>query len=101
MKKLINIAFIASLFPACSSRELPSLKTVESVDIKRFMGRWYVIANIPTFIEKGAHNAIETYTWNEKENRIDVSFKFNQDRPDGVEKSYPQKAYIYNKKNQC
>jgi len=62
------------------------------------MGKWYVIANIPTFIEKGAHNAIETYTWNEKENRIDVSFKFNQDSFDGKEKSYPQKAFIYDTK---
>ena len=25
------------------------------------MGDWYVIANIPTFIEKGAVNAIESY----------------------------------------
>jgi apolipoprotein D and lipocalin family protein len=32
-----------------------------SVDLERFMGDWYVIANIPTFIEKGAHNAVEGY----------------------------------------
>ncbi len=25
------------------------------------MGSWYVIANIPNFLEKGAHNAVETY----------------------------------------
>jgi apolipoprotein D and lipocalin family protein len=37
------------------------LQTVEDVDIERFMGDWYVIANIPTSIEKGAHNAIEGY----------------------------------------
>ncbi len=72
--------------------------TVENVDLKKFMGKWYVIANIPTFIEKGAYNATETYTWNEKENRIDVDFKFNQDRFDGKEKSYPQKAFIYDTK---
>ena len=35
------------------------MKTVDYVDIERFMGDWYVIANIPTFIEKGATNAIE------------------------------------------
>jgi apolipoprotein D and lipocalin family protein len=27
-----------------------SLKTVDYVDIQRFMGDWYVIANIPTFL---------------------------------------------------
>jgi len=26
------------------------IHTVEKVDLKRFMGDWYVIANIPTFI---------------------------------------------------
>jgi apolipoprotein D and lipocalin family protein len=98
MKKLINLALFSTLISACSSKDLKPLKTVESVDLNRFMGKWYVIANIPTFIEKGAHNAIETYTWNEKENRIDVSFKFNQDSFDGKEKSYPQKAFIYDTK---
>jgi apolipoprotein D and lipocalin family protein len=98
MKKIINIALISTLIAACSTKNLPQVKTVENVDIKKFMGKWYVIANIPTFIEKGAYNAIETYTWNEKEDRIDVSFKFNQDSFDGKEKSYPQKAFIYDSK---
>ncbi len=92
----MNIAIVSSLISACSSKGPPP-KTVDSLDIKRFMGKWYVIANIPTFIEKGAHNAIETYTWNEKENRIDVQFKFNLDGFDGKEKSYPQKAFIFDK----
>ena len=30
------------------------IHTVEYVDLGRFMGDWYVIANIPTFIEKDA-----------------------------------------------
>jgi apolipoprotein D and lipocalin family protein len=38
------------------------LATVNYVDIERFMGPWYVIASIPTVLEKGAHNAVETYT---------------------------------------
>ena len=29
--------------------------------LERFMGDWYVIANIPTPLEKGAHNAVESY----------------------------------------
>lgn len=44
-------------------------KTVDLVDIDRFMGKWYVIASRPTFLEEGAHNAIETYTWNNKKPR--------------------------------
>lgn len=61
------------------------------------MGKWYVIANIPTFIEKGAHNAVETYTWNEKENRIDVNFEFRKNSFEGEKKNYPQKAFIHDK----
>ena len=97
MQKIINTLFIAGLF-SCSTKDLPSVRTAEKVDIQKFMGKWYVIASVPTFIEKNAHNATETYTWNEKENRIDVDFKFNKAKPDGEEKSYPQKAFIYNEK---
>jgi len=37
------------------------IHTVEYVDLERFMGDWHVIASIPTFVETGAHNAVETY----------------------------------------
>ena len=33
---------------ACSS--LPPIRTATAVDLERFMGDWYVIVNIPTFI---------------------------------------------------
>jgi apolipoprotein D and lipocalin family protein len=75
------------------------LKTVSYVDIPKFMGTWYVIANIPTFVEKGATNAIEAYTWNEKENRIDVDFHYRKNSPNGELKSYPQKAWIHDTKS--
>jgi apolipoprotein D and lipocalin family protein len=48
----------------CQSRPLPPMPLVEQVDIPRFMGRWYVIAHIPTFLERGVHNAVETYALN-------------------------------------
>ena len=63
------------------------------------MGTWFVIANIPTFVEKDAHNAIETYTWNEKEKRVDIDFRFNAGAFDGALKKYPQKGFIYNKES--
>ena len=42
----------------CSTME--PLPPVDEVDLDRFMGDWYVIANIPTALERGAHNAVET-----------------------------------------
>ncbi len=74
------------------------LKTVESVDIVKFMGSWYVIANIPTFIDDGATNSMENYSWNESEQRIDIDFHFNKLTPDGELKKYPQKAWVFDKK---
>ena len=48
------------------NKKFGELETVDYVDLKRFMGDWYVIANIPTFIEKGAVNAVESYELDSK-----------------------------------
>jgi apolipoprotein D and lipocalin family protein len=37
------------------------LTTVPHVDIPRYMGDWYVIANIPYFAEKNCFDSIESY----------------------------------------
>ena len=81
------------------TQSLPEQKTVPFVEINRFMGPWYVIANIPTVFEKGAYNAVESYAWNEKENRIDINFTYNNGRADGPVKSIPQKGFIYDEKS--
>lgn len=72
-------------------------KTVNEVDISKFMGKWYVIAGRLTFMEAGAHNAVEKYTWNSEEERIDIDFTFRKDSFEGKLKSIPQKAWIENK----
>jgi apolipoprotein D and lipocalin family protein len=54
----------ALLLAACAGRELPRdealefaeeppLAAVDFVDLDRYMGRWYVLANIPYFAERG------------------------------------------------
>jgi apolipoprotein D and lipocalin family protein len=53
MKK-ISLALVGLIMSACSS--LPPIKTVNHVDLERFMGDWYVIACIPTLIEKDIYN---------------------------------------------
>jgi apolipoprotein D and lipocalin family protein len=44
----------------CMSTRQP-LQTVPHVDIPRYMGDWYVIANIPYFAEKNCVDSIESY----------------------------------------
>ena len=51
------------------------MPTVERVELDRFMGDWYVIASIPTFIEHGAHNAVESYRL-EADGTIATTFTF-------------------------
>lgn len=37
---------------ACAAKDYPALETADYVDPERFVGRWYVIANIPYFAER-------------------------------------------------
>ena len=71
----------------------PEMKTVDYVDLERFMGDWYVIANIPTFLEKGAHNAVETYALDD-DGTIDTTFTYREDSFDGPEKRYNPRGFI-------
>lgn len=87
---LLTIALL--LVTGCSA-SLPPLKTVDKVDIGRFMGAWYVIACIPTFIETEAYNGVETYTLN-PDGTIDTVFTFNKGGFDGPLKRYNPRGFI-------
>ena len=55
MRTVIVILAAAALVAACQlSPDRPPVETVDDLDLDRFMGDWYVIANIPTPPEKGA-----------------------------------------------
>lgn len=92
---LLGIALI--LMTACSA-SLPPLKTVEKVDIKRFMGSWYVIACIPTFIETEAYNGVESYRL-EPDGSIDTVFTFNKGGFDGPPRRYNPRGFIVDNVN--
>ena len=79
-----------------SKKELDKLETVDYVDLDRFMGDWYVIANISTFVEKGAVNAIESYELDPK-GRVKTTFTFKKDSPDGLQKTYNPTGFIFNR----
>lgn len=93
MKKLFFALLLISLLliPAC--RTMKPIKTETNVDLDRFMGDWYVVANIPTFIEKDAWNAVETYKRG-KGNRIETTFTFNKGGPDGPVKTYTPVGFV-------
>lgn len=96
MNKIALISILVLTIAGCSS--YPPIKTVPYVDLEKFMGDWYVIASIPTFIEKGAHNAIESYKLNE-DGTIDTTFTFHQDSFDGEKKKYNPTGFVFDKKS--
>ena len=96
----ILLACTSLLFTGCFGslkvNRYSDMKTVTYVDIDRFMGDWYVIANIPTFIEKGATNAIESYKLGPS-GTIETTFTFFKNSPDGDKKTYRPTGFIKNK----
>ncbi len=47
--------------PAAAATPDKPIPSVPQVDLPRFMGGWYVIAHIPSFVERRACNAVESY----------------------------------------
>lgn len=92
MRSSLSVVALALLFLGCSSARYRA--TSAAVDLPRFMGRWYVWAGRTTFMEKGAHNAVETYAWNAGKKRIDIDFKFRRDAFEGKLKTMPQKGWV-------
>ena len=92
--RLMIIGAMAMMLSACASNG-PEMQTVDYVDLDRFMGKWYVIANIPTFLEKEAYNAVETYTLND-DCSIATNFTFRKGGFDGEEKEFNPKGFVTN-----
>ena len=69
------------------------MKSVSHVDLDRFMGRWYVLANIPTRIERGAHNAVESYELQD-DGTIRTTFTFRKDSFDAPEKAFHARGFV-------
>lgn len=80
-----------ALCQACSAP--PPMPAAQNVDLERFMGRWYVIASIPTFLERGAHNAVESYE-RDADGSIATTFSFRRDAFDGELVEYRPRGFV-------
>lgn len=89
LKGLIGCLII--LLSGCSSH--PPMTMVSDVELQKFMGPWYVIAHIPTFLEDEAHNAVESYALND-DGTIAINFRFNNESLDGPLKNYDFKGFV-------
>lgn len=91
-RKLFSLPGLLLILTGCGA-QMADLKAVDHVDLDRFMGDWYVIANIPTFLEKGAHNAVETYALN-PDGTIATTFVYRDGGFDGKLKEYHPKGFV-------
>jgi len=102
MKKLLLFFFISISLNGFSSGQilddssLQPMPVVDYVDLERFMGDWYVIATIPTFLEKDAYNPVETYQMS-SDGSIATTFTFNKGSLSGPKKIYRPRGFVEDK----
>jgi apolipoprotein D and lipocalin family protein len=80
---------LASMSSAMASTT--ELKRVPYVDLKRYMGDWNVIANIPNFIEKDCVSSVESYALREDG---DIDNWFVCHKKDGSETKMTSKCSV-------
>jgi apolipoprotein D and lipocalin family protein len=80
-----------SIFPKSAP-----VRTVSYVDLNRYMGNWYVIANIPYLLENGKVASYDTYS-PRADGRMNNVFTFRKGIFAAPEKSWHGMAWVVNK----
>lgn len=97
MKRFATIAIISGflLMAGCISlQEHEPLPTERNVNLQDYMGKWYVLAAMPTQVEKNAYNAVMDYSLTEQGVRIEYTFR--KGAYNGDKASYESVAQIQN-----
>lgn len=97
MRPLAALLVFASL-TGCATVPKDPLPTAPNVNLQRFMGDWYVIAHIPTPIEKEAFNAIERYDL-APDGTIATTFTFRKGAFDGPARKYTPTGFVRDRVN--
>jgi len=90
---LISLIFGAFLFAGCATTKQPLPAAVASVDLDRYMGRWYVISHVPYFLERGKVASYDTYA-RRPDGRLTNNFTFREKTVDGPEKTWEGVARV-------
>jgi apolipoprotein D and lipocalin family protein len=93
MRRILTAACLpaVALLAGCSGA--PTIPVAKDVDINRFMGDWYVIANIPTRFEVGAYNAVESYRL-DQDGSIATTFTYRDGAFDGPRKVMRPRGFV-------
>jgi lipocalin len=70
------------VFATCSNSFKPSPGLLDAVqmpiELSQFMGRWYVLAHIPTFLDKDTINNTEDYSWDSSKSSVSITYSFSK-----------------------
>jgi apolipoprotein D and lipocalin family protein len=89
----LGVALFSLLAGCAISPQRVTVPVVAALDLQRFMGPWYVIGVIPTFIEKDIYNAIESYEL-ATDGTIKTTFTFNKGSFDGPAKRLEPRGFV-------
>ena len=83
---------LASLL-GCGTGNYAPLETVDKVDVQRYLGKWYEIANLPNSFQKGCNCTTAEYSLIDSET-IRVVNKCNKDSVNGEPNEAKGKAFV-------
>lgn len=86
------VVALSGAWVGCRSGRLDAIR-VPHVNLERFMGDWYVIANIPTPFVKNAFNAVQSYQLN-ADGTVSTKFRYREGSFDGKEKTLTPRGYV-------
>ena len=100
IRPILSSLLVAAAVAAagCATTRSEPIVPVKHVELDRFMGPWYVIASIPTFLEKNAYNAVESYERN-SDGTIKTTFTFHKGSVDGPVKTMRPTGYVNDASN--
>jgi apolipoprotein D and lipocalin family protein len=99
--KILNVLLLGLLSTGCATTtterlKLPPLTTVDHVDLPRYLGRWYEIANFPQSFQRNCFATTATYATRE-DGDIDVTNRCRKGAVDGPEDVAHGRARVLDK----
>lgn len=95
----LMFAALSALLPSCSTTPpKPALRTVAHLDLPRFMGDWYVFANIPYSLENGKVGSFDRYALR-PDGRIQNNFLFRRGSLEAPLEEWKGVAWVHDKKS--
>lgn len=91
LQKIASFLLVGLPLAGCAHQ--PPVPHVAKVDVARYMGDWYVIASIPSYFERHAYRAVESYAL-QPDGRIRTTFTYRDGGFDGKLKTMHATGFV-------